>query len=326
MKPIKHLVAAAAVSVFGASAAHAETLTVETGNASGMTNLVMQVIATYGGMDLQINSGSTLSKSCLKLAQGKIDAAVCPPTAHTAMMKGVGPFKKNPVVAKENAPKLRGLFAFSGGFFHPIVRADSAIETWADIEGQRVFTGPPAGSANSQSVAIISAASGFKAGEDYESVRLGWGAALQAFQDGQFDVMMYPSPIGNSAIEQLGNIRMLGLSEENLKTEAWIKYSKAESRDVGVIPAGVYSNVATDSEIMTAEYTMQAMVNENTDEEIAYQMTKLFWESLPEAKKNIKVMEPVNPETPFKGMSAKLHPGAARYYKEIGMDIPADKM
>lgn len=326
MNTLRVLAAVAGITLGATSIASAETITVETGTASGTTTLAMQVIATYGGMDLQINSGQTLTKSCLKLGKGEIDAAVCPPPAHLMMKVGKGPFKNDAEAAMEAAPNIRGLFAFSGGFFHLIVRDGMGVETWDDLAGQRIFTGPPAGSANGQSQAIIKAASGFVAGEDYEAVRLGWGAALQAFQDGQFDVMMFPTAVGNAALEQLGPVHLLSVSDEAMETETWKNYTKQESRNAGTIPAGIYSNVLTDTPVRTAEYTMQAMVNVDMDDETAYQMTKLFWENLEEAKANIRVLGMVNPADPFTGLSAKLHPGAVRYYKEVGIEIPADKM
>ncbi len=326
MKHLRVLGLAAGLSLAVGGTAQAQSLTVETGTASGSTTLVMQVIANYGGQDLQINSGQTLTKACLKLGQAEIDAAVCPPPAHLHMGRGSGPFRNNADAAKAAAPNIRGLFAFSGGLFHPIVRDGSAIESWEDIAGQRIFTGPPAGSANGQSQAIIEAATGYKAGEDYEAIRLGWGAAMQAFQDGQFDMMMWPSPSGNATLEQLGPINLLSLSDDALETEAWINYAKQESRDIGMIPAGSYSNIVNDMEARTAEYTMQAAVNVGMDDDTAYALTKAFWSNLDAAKADIRTLKDINPETPFKGMSAKLHPGAIRYYKEMGFEIPADKM
>lgn len=326
MKHLRVLGLAAGLSLAVGGTAQAQSLTVETGTASGSTTLVMQVIANYGGQDLQINSGQTLTKDCLKLGQAEIDAAVCPPPAHLHMGRGSGPFRNNADAAKAAAPNIRGLFAFSGGLFHPIVRDGSAIESWEDIAGQRIFTGPPAGSANGQSQAIIEAATGYKAGEDYEAIRLGWGAAMQAFQDGQFDMMMWPSPSGNATLEQLGPINLLSLSDDALETEAWINYAKQESRDIGMIPAGSYSNIVNDMEARTAEYTMQAAVNVGMDDDTAYALTKAFWSNLDAAKADIRTLKDINPETPFKGMSAKLHPGAIRYYKEMGFEIPADKM
>ncbi|MDF0601218.1 TAXI family TRAP transporter solute-binding subunit [Psychromarinibacter sp. C21-152] len=309
-----------------APAAHAQTLTVETGTPSGLTTLAMQVIATYGDLDLQINSGQTLTRACLKAGQGDIDVAICPPPAMSAMANGVGPYKDVSDSAKEAHGNLRGLFAFSAGFFHPIVKADSGIESWDDTFGTRIFTGPPAGAANNQSQAIIRAASGMEPGEDYEAVNLGWGAGLQAFQDGQFEVFMRPAPIGVSVIEQLGPIRLLGLSEEARESEAWKNYTAQESRFAGTIPAGTYSNAVNEEDVTVAEYSMQAGVHADMDEETAYQLTKQFWENLDAAKADIKVLAGINPEQPFIGMNLPLHPGAIRYYKEIGVEIPDARM
>lgn len=322
MFKLKKIAVSGLVALAASTSALSQGLVVETGTATGTTTLVMQVIANYGGQDLQINSGQTLTKACLKLGKGEIDAAVCPPPAHLHMGRGSGPFRNNADEAKAVAGNLRGLFAFSGGLFHPIVRDGGSIESWDDLVGQRVFTGPPAGSANGQSQAVIEAASGLKAGEDYEAVRLGWGAALQAFQDGQFDMMMYPSPSGNATIEQLGPIALLGLDEAALETEVWKNYAKQESRDAGIIPGGAYSNVAGNTDTLTAEYTMQASVNVNMSDDQAYDLTKAFWANLDAAKGDIRTLSDINPATPFKGMSMPLHPGALRYYEEMGFDIP----
>ncbi|MAZ16756.1 MAG: hypothetical protein CL535_10570 [Ahrensia sp.] len=319
----------AAALVAGLSAAPAclaETLTVETGTPSGLTTLAMQVIATYGDLDLQINSGQTLTRACLKAGMGEIDVSICPPPAMGAMAKGVGPYKDVADDAKAAYQNLRGLFAFSAGFFHAIVKADSGIEDWEDAFGTRIFTGPPAGSANGQSQAIILAASGMKAGEDYEAVNLGWGAGLQAFQDGQFEVFMRPAPIGVSVVEQLGPIRLLSLSEEAQESQAWKDYTAQESRFAGTIPAGTYANAVNEDDVTVAEYSMQAAVHADMDDETAYQLTKQFWDNLDAAKADIKVLAGIDAEQPFIGMNIPLHPGAVRYYQEIGVDIPKERM
>lgn len=312
--------------IAAAPVASAQTLTVETGTPSGLTTLAMQVIATYGDLSLQINSGQTLTRSCLKLGRGEIDAAICPPPAMTAMTNGVGPYSDLPDQAQEAHENLRGLFAFSAGFFHAIVKADSGIEDWEDAFGTRIFTGPPAGSANGQSQAIIRAASGMEPGEDYEAVNLGWGAGLQAFQDGQFEVFMRPAPIGISVIEQLGDIRLLTLSEEARESEAWKNYTAQESRFAGTIPAGTYSNAVNEDDVTVAEYSMQAAVHREMDDETAYQLTRQFWEHLEAAKADIRVLAGIDPDVPFIGMNLPLHPGAIRYYEEIGVEIPEERM
>lgn len=325
MHPIQGVVAAVGIS-FIASVANAQTLTAETGNPTGMTNLSTQVIATYSDIDLQINSGQTLTKACMNVATGKVDLVVCPPGALNAMKRGVGPFKGNAEAAKAASANVRALYGFTNGLFHAIVRDSSSVKSFADLEGKRVFTGPPAGAANAQSQAVIKSASGLVAGEDYESIRLGWGAAIQGFQDNQFEVFMFPSAVGNAAIEQLGSIRLLALPESALETEAWKAFVAAGTNALGTIPAGTYSNVLNDTDVSGAESFMQAVVNKNMDDDTAYMLTKAFWDNLDAAKVDIRVLQPVNITQAFQGLSAPLHPGAIRYYKEIGVEVPDQLM
>ena len=57
--------------------------------------------------------------------------------------------------------------------------------------------------------------------------------------------------------------------------------------------------------------------------EIAYKMTKAFWSNIGEIhKKAAGFKDSIKLENAMKEMASSLHPGAARYYKEIGMNIP----
>ncbi|MAM60081.1 TAXI family TRAP transporter solute-binding subunit [Maritimibacter sp. UBA3975] len=319
---MKHLITATVLAAGLATTANAQTFTAETGNPTGMTNLSTQVIANYSDIDMQINSGQTLTKACMNVATGKVDVAVCPPTAYNAMTRGAGPFKNNADEAMAASENIRALYGFTNGIFHAIVRATSSIETFDDFAGRRVFTGPPAGAANAQAQSIIGASSGLVGGQDFEVVRLGWGAAIQAFQDNQFEAFMFPSAVGNAAIEQLGEIRLIDLPDAALETEVWEKYEAGGANAVGVIPAGTYSNVVNEGEVQGAENFMQTTVNKDMSDDDAYALTKAFWENLDKAKGDIRVLAPVSIENAFTGMSAKLHPGAMRYYEEVGVTIP----
>ena len=62
-----------------------------------------------------------------------------------------------------------------------------------------------------------------------------------------------------------------------------------------------------------------------TDER-AYKMTKLFWANLDEVHKTSVILKPITMKMPFVGVNTMLHPGAAKYYKEKGIAIPARVM
>ena len=63
-------------------------------------------------------------------------------------------------------------------------------------------------------------------------------------------------------------------------------------------------------------------VRADVDEETVYQITKTLYENLPFLNAIHKATKAMAPEKALAGLPMPLHPGAAKYYKEIGMDIP----
>lgn len=91
--------AALAVAVaFSPTVTAAAPLKAETGSATGLNTIVMQALSKFAkrdlGVDIQVNSGQTLSKTTLSLAKGKLDLTVTPPGAFAVMRQGKGPYKK----------------------------------------------------------------------------------------------------------------------------------------------------------------------------------------------------------------------------------------
>ncbi len=322
-------IAAGAFTVAMATA-EAKILKAETGTPSGLTTVVPQMMSKFAsqdhGINLQVNSGQTLTKASFKTAVGKLDLTVTPPPAFSMMQAGKGPFKKSGDTAMAASQNLRSLFGFVGGYFHAIVWEDSGIKSYADFKGKRVFTGPPSGSANFQSTSIIRAASGLEPEKDYEVVRLGWGAGLQAFEDGQFDVFMRPAPMGAAVVEQLGlkrKIRLISIPEEALRTAAWRDFTDVPDKSEAVIPQGTYSGQANrDQEVIVGAYGMQVTVNKSMDDDTAYKLTASFWDNLDEIRKTAAVLKTMRADEPLFGLNVPLHPGATKYFEEKGVAIP----
>jgi TRAP transporter TAXI family solute receptor len=61
------------------------------------------------------------------------------------------------------------------------------------------------------------------------------------------------------------------------------------------------------------------VTHEDVSEETAYQMTKLMFENLDRLKASHSAAGNIKPETALEGLSIPLHPGAERYYREIGL-------
>lgn len=327
---VYNLILGAALSV-AASITTAQTLSIEGGGAASTTGLLPQAFAPYAaksGVNLQVVLNQVLTKSILKVGAGKLDLAVAPPPAFKLMERGVGPYASQADTAKELAKSVRSLFAFQGSTMHPVVWADSEIKTWDDLRGKRVYIGPPAGAANSQITGMVESASGFKADADYAPVKLPWGQATQSFQDGQYDMYVALFPIGSQTITEMSlqrPIRILSIGSDVLKSDAFKAYEKRSGVTAVTIPANTYGSIeGADQPIQTVATAMMVIANASMSEDLAYTLTKAYWAALPEMKAANALLKSQDESQPFAGITAKLHPGAIRYYKEAGVSIPDD--
>lgn len=333
MNHFKSILAAAALTL-SAGWAEAQSLSLEGGGAASLTGIVPQTYAQFAadeGLSLQVVLGQTLTRSALKLAAGRIDMAVVPPPAYRSMTRGVGPYADTAEQAMELSGNLRALFGFPGGTFHPIVWADSGIESWADVDGKRIYIGPPAGAASGQMQGLVALNTGGLSAEgDYEGIRAPWGAAQQAFQDGQYDVYIASAAVGSQVLNELSlqrEIRILGIPEELIGTEGYEELLTNGALTPAAIPAGTYSGMANGDEDLAAVATSMMMaVHMDMDDDTAYALTRAYWENFEAMLNANALMRSIDPSDPFGGMNAALHPGAVRYYEEVGIAIPADLM
>jgi TRAP transporter TAXI family solute receptor len=317
---------------FVASSAGAQIIRTDTGAAASLTTFVPQLLAKFAaeqGIKLQITSDQTLTRSAVKLGAGQIEMAVVPPPAFALMKAGKGPYEKQAEESAKLAGNLRMLFGFIGGHLQTIVWADSGMKSYADFKGKRVFIGPPGGAANAQLAGLVRVGGGLEPDKDYVPVRLGWGAATQAFQDGQMDVFITAAPAGSAEIAQLAiqrPIRIISLPEA-ARGKAWEEYLERNGEFEAFIEPQTYSGqVNKEERIVTAAYNMQLAVNASMDDDTAYKLTKAFWDNIDEVKASSAVLKSLDPKRPLQATNIPLHPGAAKYFKEKGITIPDNVM
>ncbi|MEM9840301.1 MAG: TAXI family TRAP transporter solute-binding subunit [Pseudomonadota bacterium] len=328
---MKHLRIALAGGLFALASAFpatAETLKAEGGSAAGLSALVPQLLSKYtaDSHEVRVNVDQTLTRAALKVATGAIDMASTPAGAFARMKVGKGPYKDLGQEAIDASANIRSLFAFAGGHVHAITYADSGIETWEDLRGKRVFIGPPAGSFSAQTSALIETITGMKANEDYEAIRLAWGAANQAFEDGKFDVFMRSGTMGSAAVDQFGSakpFRILGIPESVIGTPAWDTYLSTPGYAADILPAGTYANQSNnDTDLLASAYVMFLSVHKDMDDQTAYDLTKAMFDNLEDAHSVNSGLEPLTLDNAFVSLGAPLHPGAIRFYDEAGVAIP----
>ncbi len=280
--------------------------------------------AAKADVEIQVNAGQTLTKSMLKGAKGEIDFFSSVPSL-VNLMAGQKRMYENVEGAAELSGNLRAILGFKAGAYHPVTLSGSGIESWEDIKGKTVFTGPPAGSASATSEALIKIITGYEAGKDYKAVRLSWGEGYTALADGKIDMMVRPAEVGSANIERYGlsgEFRILSIPEAVLDSEPMQALFGRPGRGMLKFDGGVYKGQLTSGEITALGFTQFVGTRAGMDEEVVYKATKAFWENLEEVHATAFFLKAVTPETAFTSVNVPLHPGAARYYMEAGIEIP----
>lgn len=156
---------------------------------------------------------------------------------------------------------------------------------------------------------------------DFEFVYGGYGPSVDAMANGQVVAAGIPSGPPTSAITQLmssnsGKFTILSVTEEEAAKmdagrELWVPYT---------IAAGTYPDQEQD--IQTIAQPNFLAVNADVDENHVYLLTKTLYENLPFLQAIHPATKAMALDKALAGLPVPLHPGAARYFAEAGLEIP----
>jgi len=277
-------------------------------------------------VEVQVNASGSAAQHMLAAARGELDFFMSSTILYHHMSNGTAMYAKI-----ENAPELaqelRGIFNFPVGAWHALVYADSGIDSFDDITGKTVFLGPPSGGATAFTQAIVEGATSLKAEEDFEVAKMGFEAAQQGFQDRRIDVLIFPSLVPGAYVQQLAltnDLKLLSLKPEDFDKPGVQKAMSAPGRSREVIAPGDYEGaLANDGEVLTVGAWIGVGARTALDEDLVYQATRAFWENIADLHEQGPAFRSITPESGLREINMPLHPGALRYYEELGLDIPA---
>ncbi len=208
--------------------------------------------------------------------------------------------------------KLRGIAAIYPNYIQIVASQDSGIKTLADLGGKSLSVGAPASGTELNARAIFAAA-----GMSYDTLGkveyLPFAESVDLIKNRQLDATLQSAGLGVASIRDLAASVPINV----------VAVPKAAVEKIGspyipvVIPAGTYEGQAADVE--TAAVGNFLITHDGVPEETAYQMTKLLFENLPQLVAAHAAAKAIDPAKALDGMPIDLHPGAARYYKEVGL-------
>jgi TRAP transporter TAXI family solute receptor len=315
--------ALAASCLAGPALAETKTLKMATiapslGQAITMATFANVVSKNLDDVDIEVSGGGAATLHMMEVAKKNLDLSMTSPVIYNLMAAGKAMYAKSPD-APELAKNYQLLMWFPYGQYHFAVRDDSDIQTLDDIEGASVFLGPVGGGAFNAAKGWVEATTGLVVNEDYEAIKSNWATGYQAFLDGTVDVYVNGclDPCGQFIqFTETEKLRFIGPEEhEGDAVDKWL--GKFRYRDE--VGAGLYDGQMNDSPVVSFNTAVGIGVRADLDEETVYKITKAFWDNI----------EQVTSDAPWaKALSIdfaasergkiQLHPGAARYYKEIG--------
>ena len=234
--------------------------------------------------------------------------------------QGLGPYEKS-----GSQKQLRSVSMLWQNVEHFIVRSDlTETGTMSDLEnlnGKKFSIGKKNSGTENSGRQIMQGLSVNP--EQFKLAFMGYGGSASALQNGTIDGMNTPAGVPVGAVTQafaaLGeDIQILSFTDAQIKQangdyNIWTKYE---------IPANTYPGV--NKPITTIAQPNFLAVREDISEEDVYQLTKAIYENLPFLQGIHKATKAMALEKGIAGLPVPLHPGAARYYQEVGIDVPSE--
>jgi hypothetical protein len=193
----------------------------------------------------------------------------------------------------------------------------SGVNSMRDLPGKRVSVGAP-GSGVQVDVSLIFRTLGYKY-SDVNADFLDFNLTTERMKDGQLDVGFVVAGFPTASIMDLATMHDITLIEfdDALVEELHTNYPFFV-RDV--VPAGTYRGI--DKDVQTVAVQAMWVCDGDLPEELVYRITKAFWENIADVQKVHAKAQLITLDTALNGISVPVHPGAAKYYAEVGMQVP----
>lgn len=216
---------------------------------------------------------------------------------------------------KEKITNYRGVAVLYPELLQLVVPGNSDIKTPKDLKGKRMSLGPAASGTEANTRQLLDAV-GLTPKELSKAAYLSNAEAGAAFKDRQLDAMQItggiPFPTYQD-ISTLQDIRLIPIEGD----VAQALMSKYKFFVPVTIPANTYKG--QEKPVQTVAVMATLVAREDLDVDLVYWLTKTLIEKQPEVAQAHAKGKELSKESAVKGLTVPWHPGAEKYYKEIGV-------
>ncbi len=318
LKKLKIAAVAAAAMTLTAPVVNAETfITIGTGGVTGVyyptggaiCRLVNKMRKETGiRCSVESTGGSIYNLNTIREGELEFGVAQSDWQYHayhgTSKFKDKGPFKD-----------LRAVFSVHPEPFTLVARADSGIKSFQDLKGKRVNIGNP-GSGQRGTMEVLMKEMGWTTKDFALATELKASEQSAALCDNQIDAMVYTVGHPSGSIQEATTscdavlVNVEGPAVDKLvKENSFYRYA--------TIPGGMYRGNPNDVHTFGVGATF--VTSAKVPDKVVYTVVKAVFDNFDDFKKLHPAFAHLDPKQMIKdGLSAPLHPGAVKYYKERG--------
>ncbi len=212
-------------------------------------------------------------------------------------------------------PELRAVFGLYTEAVTLLAAGDTAIEAITDLRDRKVDIGLPDTGTRQNAIDVLSAA-GISWESDLDAHAEPLDSRLTRFAHGGLDAFFYTISHPNSTMKfatyTVRGARFVPLANIEALIAANPYYTQT------AIPVGLYPQAANDEDVETIGVKALLVTSASVPEDLVYRVTKAVFENLRAMQENHEALSSLNPDEMLNGLTAPLHPGARRYFEQMG--------
>ncbi|HEY4136097.1 MAG TPA: TAXI family TRAP transporter solute-binding subunit [Alphaproteobacteria bacterium] len=270
------------------------------GGSCGLPGMIAVAQATQGSAD-----------NAREVGKGQLDSGIIQADVAAQAYEGKGAF-----AGVNRQSSLRALASLYPETLQIVVRRAAKITSLAGLKGKRLSIDTD-GSGTQMLARNVLARAGLKPADvKLQSTEL--GAAVDMMRNGQLDALFYVGGVPAPALAQLADMNLIDLLPLPQPILAGLRKDEPTYMAT-TIPASSYSSVTKD--ILSLSVYSLWVANAKLPDQTAYDLLKALWHKnaqplLANGPPNARQMAQVSA---LNGLTVPLHPGAARFYTEVGL-------
>ena len=308
-------------SFAGAQSAPPAVVTIDGGYSTGLyyqsANAIAKIVNKRSqalGFKCKVLPSTGSVENVGEVMAGEVHFAYAQSDVQFQAWNGVGPWS-----TKGAQKNLRSVFAIYPEALTLIAAEGSGIGGIEDLRGKRVNIGVPTSGQYEVALQALRAVGLDSAGE-ITTTNYKTNEATLLLQQGQIDAYFYVVGHPNMNVREatMGEIKKVRICEvTGLGIDTMVKDKPYYVRSL--IPMQFYPKAVNTADVPTLGVKATLVTSASMPDDVVYKLTKEVFDNLDQFKRLVAAQWQLTKKEMLEGLTAPIHPGAMRYYKEAGL-------